>query len=166
MELLLESIKMDWPVLLPIFVCSILVLGVVISKLSFYQKIFFIVSFDRLIIRCLYWSLTKKARKITAVQYNGKQIHSGMDEPSGRYAKTIVFASTSSFFQWWKIIRARNINAAEQGSYLAGDDFISGQWYFCPAIVRALKASQAMGVARSDGGEVKFLWRVLAKHRL
>ena len=32
MELLLESIKMDWPVLLPIFVCSILVLGVVISK--------------------------------------------------------------------------------------------------------------------------------------
>lgn len=38
MELLLESIKMDWPVLLPIFVCSILVLGVVISKLSFYQK--------------------------------------------------------------------------------------------------------------------------------
>ena len=38
MELLLESIKMDWPVLLPIFVCSILVLGVVISKWSFYQK--------------------------------------------------------------------------------------------------------------------------------
>lgn len=38
MELLLESIKMDWPVLLPIFFCSILVLGVVISKLSFYQK--------------------------------------------------------------------------------------------------------------------------------
>ena len=71
------------------------------------------------------------------MQYNGKQIHSGMDEPSGRYAKTIVFASTSSFFQWWKIIRARNINAAEQGSYLAGDDFISGQWYFCPATVRA-----------------------------
>ena len=38
MELLLESIKMDWPVLLPIFACSILVLGVVISKWSFYQK--------------------------------------------------------------------------------------------------------------------------------
>lgn len=38
MELLLESIKMDWPVLLPIFVCSILVLGVVISKWSFYNK--------------------------------------------------------------------------------------------------------------------------------
>lgn len=38
MELLLESIKMDWPVLLPIFICSILVLGVVISKWSFYQK--------------------------------------------------------------------------------------------------------------------------------
>ncbi len=38
MELLLESIKMDWPVLLPIFACSILVLGVVINKWSFYQK--------------------------------------------------------------------------------------------------------------------------------
>ena len=38
MELLLDSIKMDWPVLLPIFLCSILVLGVVISKWSFYQK--------------------------------------------------------------------------------------------------------------------------------
>ena len=38
MELLLESIKMDWPVLLPVFLCSILVLGVVISKWSFYQK--------------------------------------------------------------------------------------------------------------------------------
>ncbi len=38
MELLLDSIKMDWPVLLPIFVCSILVVGVVISKWSFYQK--------------------------------------------------------------------------------------------------------------------------------
>ena len=48
--------------------------------------------------RYIILSITKKARKITAVQYNGKQIHSGMDEPSGRYAKTIVFASTSSFF--------------------------------------------------------------------
>ena len=38
MELLLDSIKMDGPVLLPIFLCSILVLGVVISKWSFYQK--------------------------------------------------------------------------------------------------------------------------------
>jgi biopolymer transport protein ExbB len=38
MELLLESIKMDWAVLLPIFICSILVLGVVISKWSFYSK--------------------------------------------------------------------------------------------------------------------------------
>lgn len=38
MELLLESIKMDWPVLLPILVCSILVVGVVISKWSFYSK--------------------------------------------------------------------------------------------------------------------------------
>lgn len=38
MELLLESIKMDWPVLLPILVCSILVVGVVINKWSFYQR--------------------------------------------------------------------------------------------------------------------------------
>ncbi len=38
MELLLESIKMDWPVLLPILICSILVVGVVISKWSFYKK--------------------------------------------------------------------------------------------------------------------------------
>ena len=29
---------MDWPVLLPIFVCSILVVGVVISKWSFLSK--------------------------------------------------------------------------------------------------------------------------------
>ena len=38
MELLWNSIAMDWPVLLPIFVCSVLVLGVVIKKWSFYQK--------------------------------------------------------------------------------------------------------------------------------
>lgn len=38
MELLIESIKMDWPVLLPIFACSILVLGVVISKWSYYKR--------------------------------------------------------------------------------------------------------------------------------
>lgn len=38
MELLLESIKMDWPVLLPIAICSILVVGVVINKWSFYKN--------------------------------------------------------------------------------------------------------------------------------
>ena len=38
MELLIEAIKMDWWILLPIFLCSILVLGVVISKWSYYQK--------------------------------------------------------------------------------------------------------------------------------
>lgn len=31
MELLWKSIQMDWPVLLPILVCSILVVGVVIN---------------------------------------------------------------------------------------------------------------------------------------
>ena len=38
MELLIESIKMDWPVLLPILICSILVVGVVIRKWSFYKR--------------------------------------------------------------------------------------------------------------------------------
>ena len=38
MELLLNSIKMDWPVLLPILVCSILVVAVVINRYSFYKK--------------------------------------------------------------------------------------------------------------------------------
>ncbi len=38
MELLKESIMMDWPVLLPILICSIFVVGVVINRWSFYQK--------------------------------------------------------------------------------------------------------------------------------
>lgn len=38
MELLLHSIQMDWPVLLPILVCSILVLAAVINRFSFYNK--------------------------------------------------------------------------------------------------------------------------------
>lgn len=38
MELLLTSIKMDWPVLLPIFICSVIVLGVAINRMSFYSK--------------------------------------------------------------------------------------------------------------------------------
>ena len=38
MELLNESIKMDWAVLLPILICSILVLGVVINKWSYFRK--------------------------------------------------------------------------------------------------------------------------------
>ena len=38
MELLMNSIKLDWPVLLPIFVCSILVVAVVINKFAFYNK--------------------------------------------------------------------------------------------------------------------------------
>jgi len=37
MELLLHSVKMDWPVLLPIFLCSILVVAVAIRKCYFYQ---------------------------------------------------------------------------------------------------------------------------------
>lgn len=37
MELLLEAIKMDWPVLLPIFVCSILAVGVIINRWSYYN---------------------------------------------------------------------------------------------------------------------------------
>jgi len=38
MELLLHSIKLDWPVLLPILICSILVIAVVINRFSFYKK--------------------------------------------------------------------------------------------------------------------------------
>lgn len=38
MELLLHSIEMDWPVLLPIFVCSILVIAAGINRASFYNK--------------------------------------------------------------------------------------------------------------------------------
>ena len=38
MDLLLHSIQMDWPVLLPILVCSILVLAAAINRISFYNK--------------------------------------------------------------------------------------------------------------------------------
>ena len=38
MDLLLESIKMDWPVLTPIFICSVLVIAVAINKLIYYKK--------------------------------------------------------------------------------------------------------------------------------
>lgn len=38
MELLIHSIKLDWPVLLPILFCSILVLAVAITRISFYNS--------------------------------------------------------------------------------------------------------------------------------
>ena len=38
MELLLHSIQMDWPVLLPILFCSILTVAVAINRFSFYNK--------------------------------------------------------------------------------------------------------------------------------
>lgn len=38
MDLLFHSIKMDWPVLLPIFLCSILVFAVAINRFSFYKR--------------------------------------------------------------------------------------------------------------------------------
>lgn len=38
MELLLHSIQLDWPVLLPIFLCSILTVAVAINRFSFYNK--------------------------------------------------------------------------------------------------------------------------------
>lgn len=38
MNLLIESLKMDWPVLLPIFICSIMVFAVAINRFSFYNK--------------------------------------------------------------------------------------------------------------------------------
>ena len=38
MELLIHSVKLDWPVLLPILICSILTLGVAINRFSFYNE--------------------------------------------------------------------------------------------------------------------------------
>ena len=38
MELLLHSIKLDWPVLLPILICSILVVAVAINRFVFYSR--------------------------------------------------------------------------------------------------------------------------------
>ncbi|MGN0192686.1 MAG: MotA/TolQ/ExbB proton channel family protein [Candidatus Gastranaerophilaceae bacterium] len=38
MELLLNSIKMDWPVLLPILICSILTLAVALNRWAFFSK--------------------------------------------------------------------------------------------------------------------------------
>jgi len=38
MELLLHSIQLDWPVLLPILICSILVVAVAINRFSFYNR--------------------------------------------------------------------------------------------------------------------------------
>ena len=38
MELLIHSIKMDWPVLFPILVCSVLVVAVAINRFSFYNE--------------------------------------------------------------------------------------------------------------------------------
>ena len=37
MELLLKSIQMDWAVLLPIFICSILTVGVALNRWAFYN---------------------------------------------------------------------------------------------------------------------------------
>jgi len=38
MELLLHSIQLDWPVLLPILICSILVVAVAINRFSYYSR--------------------------------------------------------------------------------------------------------------------------------
>ena len=38
MELLLHSIQLDWPVLTPILICSILVVAVALNRFSFYSK--------------------------------------------------------------------------------------------------------------------------------
>ena len=38
MNLLIESIKMDWAVLTPIFICSILVVAVAITRFTYYKK--------------------------------------------------------------------------------------------------------------------------------
>ncbi len=38
MDIFIKSIQMDWPVLLPIFVCSILTLAVAFNRFSFYNR--------------------------------------------------------------------------------------------------------------------------------
>ena len=38
MDLLLHSIQLDWPVLLPILICSILTIAAAINRVSFYNK--------------------------------------------------------------------------------------------------------------------------------
>lgn len=38
MELLVNSVLMDWPVLLPIMICSVLVVAVAINRWTFYKK--------------------------------------------------------------------------------------------------------------------------------
>ena len=38
MELLIHSITLDWPVLLPILICSVLVVAVAINRFSFYNE--------------------------------------------------------------------------------------------------------------------------------
>ncbi len=38
MELLIHSVKLDWPVLLPILICSILTIGVALNRFSFYNE--------------------------------------------------------------------------------------------------------------------------------
>ena len=38
MELLLHSIQLDWPVLLPILICSILVVAVAVNRWAYYQN--------------------------------------------------------------------------------------------------------------------------------
>jgi len=38
MGLLIHSIQQDWAVLLPIFICSVMVIGVVINRFSFYRE--------------------------------------------------------------------------------------------------------------------------------
>lgn len=38
MDLLLHSIQLDWPVLLPILICSVLVVAVAINRWSFYSR--------------------------------------------------------------------------------------------------------------------------------
>ena len=37
MELLLHSIKLDWPVLVPIFLCSLATIAVAIDRIAFYK---------------------------------------------------------------------------------------------------------------------------------
>ena len=88
MNLLAQSIAMDWPVLLPIFVCSILVVAVVINRFSFYKKnkrdvVLFIPRLQKelvknnldgaqnLAVQCVIGEVTEEAVRIFSEQKNG-----------------------------------------------------------------------------------------------
>lgn len=121
--------------------------------------------FNRRITPDLQCFVTKKAREITPMQ-NKEQTD------TFRYwrATDEMRQDTVYSFYLYLGISSKMTYIQPSGKHLSskssrslnGDNPISAQWYFCSAIVRALKASQAMGTVRAYAGEVEFLWSGLA----